>query len=270
MPAEEIENREQIARFLDTDRVVNAYPLGYLDEKYAEECLWFGERDRGDLTAVALLYTGLSRAGLFTVGAADAIQPILRAMAPHMPARMAVHFAPDHRASVESMLAPVKPPRRMNRMGLTRDTFRERDTRDVEVTALTHRDTGAILRLYSVWPDHFFEPYQLESGLYFGVRQGDELVCAVGCHNVSETFDVAAIGNLVSHPDHRGRGFAVACTAALLRAAFERVSHVTLDVEEDNVPAMRTYQHFGFALYGDFFECEMMPAGGREPDWSNM
>lgn len=256
MSVSEIARPDQIARFLNAERVVNAYPLGYLDEKYAEECVWYGEREEGEIVGLALLYTGLRRAGVFTAGRAESIQPILRAFGDRMPRHVVGHFAPEHRASVESVFSPVGTPRRMNRMGLTPAEFIDPGS-DVEVEVLSHRDTAAILRLYSFWPDHFFEPYQLESGLYFGVRSGGDLACIAGVHNVSETFDVAAIGNLVTHPDHRGKGFAGACTAALLREVFQRVSHVTLDVEEDNVPAMRTYQRFGFRLYGDFYECEL-------------
>lgn len=257
MPVQEIANREQIARFLNAARVVNAYPLGYLDEKYAEECVWAGEREDGELLGLALLYTGLSRPGIFTAGRVESVRPILRVLAPRITTNVIAHFAPEHRAPLEGVLSPAGPLRRMNRMGLTREEFSDPGVGDVQVDVLNHRDTAAILRLYSVWPDHFFEPYQLESGLYFGVRAGDELAAIAGIHNVSETFDVAAIGNLVTHPEHRGRGYAVACTASLLREVFTRVGHVTLDVEEDNAAAMRTYQRFGFRLYGDFFEAEM-------------
>lgn len=258
MTVQAITNRDHIARFLGRERVVHAYPLGYLDQKYADACVWYGDREDGELVGLVLVYTGLSRPGLFTAGRGDSIRPILRAMGAQVPARVVAHFAPDHRAPVESVLNAIGPFRRMKRLGLAREEFVDPGTGGVEVDTLSHRDTAAILQLYSVWPDNFFEPYQLESGLYFGVRTESGLAAIAGTHNVSETFDVAAIGNLVTHPDHQGKGYASACTARLLSAAFERVGHITLDVEENNVPAMRTYQRFGFRPYGDFFEVEMV------------
>jgi ribosomal protein S18 acetylase RimI-like enzyme len=68
---------------------------------------------------------------------------------------------------------------------------------------------------------------------------------------------VAAIGNLVTHPTQRGKGYARVVTAALLRETFKRVANVTLDVEDENTPAMRLYQHFGFRHSADFWEGEL-------------
>lgn len=257
MSITEITKREQIAAFLQRSRVVNAYPLGYLDPRYADECIWYGHREEGELNSMALVYSGLTRPGLFTTGRHEEIKDVLDAIGAQLPRQVTAHFPPDHRASIESTFAPKNGLRRMRRMGLSRDQFQDPNVNGVTVDVLSHRDTGGILQLYAHWQDHFFEPYQLESGLYFGVRADDQLVSIAGVHNVSETFDVAAIGNLVTHPDYRGKGYAIATTSVLLRAVFERVGLVTLDVEENNVAAMRTYQRFGFEHYGDFFEAEM-------------
>jgi ribosomal protein S18 acetylase RimI-like enzyme len=35
------------------------------------------------------------------------------------------------------------------------------------------------------------------------------------------------------------------------------VGNVTLDVEDENTPAMRLYQHFGFRHSADFWEGEL-------------
>ena len=257
MSLTQITNRDQIARFLKREPVEHAYPLGYLETRYEEACVWHGEREDGELVGLALVYDGLSLPGLFTAGRHESIRPILRSMGNALPERVMAHFAPEHRASVEGVLTPAGELRRMKRMGLRREEFIDPGETGISVDVLTHRDTGGILQLYSVWPDNFFEPYQLESGLYFGVRVDGVPVSIAGVHNVSETFDVAAIGNLVTHPDHRGKGYAVACTAVLLRTVFERVGLVTLDVQEGNEPAVRTYERFGFQHYGDFFEGEM-------------
>ncbi len=257
MSVSEITKREQIAGFLQQGRVVNAYSLGYLDPRYADECKWYGHREDGELTSLALVYNGLSRPGLFTTGRHEDIKHVLNAFGNELPERVTAHFPPDHRASVESAFKLGNGIRRMNRMGLSRALFTDPGSSDIQVDVLSHRDTAGIMQLYAYWQDHFFEPYQLESRLYFGVRSEGQLVSIAGVHNVSETFDVAAIGNLVTHPDFRGTGLAIACTAHLLRAVFERVGLVTLDVEDNNEPAMRTYKRFGFEHYGDFFEAEM-------------
>ena len=256
MAASEIRNREHVAEFLLKELEVNAYALGYLDEEYAESTHVVGELEAGSLTAIAMVYRGLTVPALFTAGRSDAIQGLLRKLGGDLPEHVMAHIPPGHRASVESVLAPVTKLRRVARMGLRADGFLDPGDTGIAVDVLSHMDTGAILQLYSMWPDNLFEPFQLESGLYLGVRDGNTLACIAGIHNLSETFDVAAIGNLVTHPAHRGKGFAKACTAALLRTVLQRVSRVTLDVQEDNAPAVRTYECFGFKPCAEFFEGE--------------
>ena len=103
----------------------------------------------------------------------------------------------------------------MVRMGLQRDAFIPASGTEF-VEPISHADTAALMALYRFYPDHFFEPYQLESGLYYGVWEDGELVSAAGVHVVSERFNIVALGNIVTHPDYRGRGLAVACTSAIL------------------------------------------------------
>ena len=41
------------------------------------------------------------------------------------------------------------------------------------------------------------------------------LVAVAGTHLVSDTYGVAAIGNVFTHPDYRGRGYATLATGAV-------------------------------------------------------
>ncbi len=112
------------------------------------------------------------------------------------------------------------------------------------------------MELYQHYPDNFFEPYQVESGLYFGIRSedGEQLVSIGGIHVLSEFYDVAAIGNLVTHPDHRSQGYASRVIGHLLNELFQRVSLVALNVQVDNVAAIKTCERFNFEPTHRFFE----------------
>lgn len=257
MVTSELHSVGEIAEFLAKERVANAYPLGYLDASYADECRWFGASLDGILRAIVLVYDGLSRPGVFTAGDAPGVAAIFHDFAESRPERATAHVAPEHESALLHGMRTRAPLRRMHRMALRREDFRDDGQAEADVVRLTHGDTAAIMQLYSVWPDHFFEPYQLGSGLYFGVRDGNRLVSIAGIHNVSPSADVAAIGNLVTHPDARGRGYALQCTSRLLREVFARVSLATLDVEHGNEPAIRTYRHFGFYHDSDFLEGEV-------------
>lgn len=263
MSVRRIEDRDRVHRALRDHPVENAWLLGYLDGEWSEHSSWFGYSKDDQLETLVLVYDGLSRPGLFTAGWEGGIRPILRELGGELPERATAHIDSAHLEAVQIGYAAPRPLRRMMRMGLRRDDARLDAPSTVSVERLTHADTAEIMALYAHWPDHFFEPFQLESGFYFGVRDGDRLASIAGIHAVSERCGVAAIGNLVTHPDARGRGFAKACTATLLRDVFTRVDLVTLDVEHGNEPAIRTYQHFGFNRYGDFFEGEIVRRTGR-------
>lgn len=263
MSARELTDRVRIERFLREDAVENAFQLGYLDEAYASLCRWFGWSQDDTLRTVVLVYAGLSRPGLFTSGDFGGIRPILKEFEHQFPERATGHVGRLHLDSVRATYRENGELNRMSRMGLMREDWCDVDPESSAVVRLDHSDTASIMALYAHWPDNFFEPYQLESGLYFGVKLADgRLVSIAGVHNLSERYDIAAIGNLVTHPDHRGHGYARVCTAALLRAAFKRVRQVTLDVQQGNEPAIRTYRHFGFRHFSEFFEGELVRRGG--------
>ena len=55
----------------------------------------------------------------------------------------------------------------------------------------------------------------IESGVYYGVLEGSSLVAAAGTHVFAPDEGVAAIGNVYTRRDQRGRGFAACVTSAV-------------------------------------------------------
>ena len=45
-------------------------------------------------------------------------------------------------------------------------------------------------------------------GVYYGVRVDGRLVAAAGTHVISPTARLAVVGNVMTHVDFRGRGYA--------------------------------------------------------------
>jgi len=249
----EVQDTEVLSRFFLTDPITNAYQLGDLDPAYFGSCRWFADRADDDMGAVALLYQGLSLPALLTTGDADVLAELLREVRNVLPERFQYQVADDHIDALELFFS-LRTKARMLRMALRADAYIQPDDFGVNVVRLGHRDTAMIAELYQHYPDNFFEPYQLESGLYFGVKSGDRLVSIAGIHVVSEQYDVAAIGNLVTAPDSRGQGLATACTARLLDELFERVSLVALNTGESNEPAIRTFKRLGFTEHMRYLE----------------
>ena len=76
-----------------------------------------------------------------------------------------------------------------------------------------------------------------------------------GVHVYSEEYRVAALGNIVTHPDYRNRGFGRIVTAYLCKKLLEKVDHIGLNVHRDNVSAIRCYENLGFEILGKYEEC---------------
>lgn len=264
MQIEQVHDIERLEEFLRPFPIEHAFVLGYLDPAYAEECRWYARTVNGVIRTLVTVYMGMSRPAVFVHGHADGVTPILRQFRSELPERALVRSPKNCIDAVRTSYHSSTNLREMQRMGLERSIFSARDNGqdDPLVEQLSHRDTGAILATYAHWPDNFFDPYQLSSGLYFGIRgDGDDIASIAGIHNLSAKYDVAAIGNLVTHPSYRGRGYAQRCNAVLLRRLFSHVGLVTLDVQSGNVAAIRTYQHFGFQPRAEFFEGEMTLKG---------
>jgi cyclic pyranopterin phosphate synthase len=239
---------DQIRDYLVGDRLGHAYLLGDLDAPYAEHCKWYGlPATDGHLDGLVLLYNGLSMPAVLTAGSPEAIEALMGGARTHLPRRFYSHIRADHREAVETQYVP-RAWTEMIRMGLHRADWRPSDSvpEGPEVEALSHRDTAAIMHLYRHYPDNFFDPAQLGTGLYFGVREHGELLSVAGVHVVSSAFDVAVIGNIVTHTEHRGRGLASRCVDQLLTSLFEQVGHVALNVQVTNEPAIACYRKFGF------------------------
>ena len=111
------------------------------------------------------------------------------------------------------------------------------------------------MALFEFYPDNFFEPYQLSTGHYYGIFQEGEgspgpLVCVAGVHVVSREDRLAALGNIVTHPDLRGRGLSTRATSHLCRAlGAEGIELLALNVERRNGSALRVYEKLGFRAH---------------------
>lgn len=254
MAVERIEDRGKIEAFLKTNKVANAYLLGGLDPAYLPFCNWYADTENDEIQFIALEYTGLSLPAVFFTSATHTNMIAFSKLKEHLPSRFLFHAHESLYPMIQQVFQP-KSAQMMLRMGLKKSNYiaRKLDTSKVEI--LGHRDTAAMMELYTFYPDHLFEAYQLESGLYFGVRDPKLGFSSVaGIHVFSETYDVAAIGNFVTHPERRGQKLASRCTKRLLDSLFERTSLVALNVQEKNEPAVKIFRNFGFETNHVFFE----------------
>lgn len=115
---------------------------------------------------------------------------------------------------------------------------------------IERRDLDAIEALQATGTDpaSFFHPGLLDDGPFHGVFDGPDLVAMAGVHLCSQEMDVAAVGCVLVHPDHRGRGFGAAVTAAVCQSLLELgIGTIGLNVRAGNTAARVIYERLGFA-----------------------
>jgi len=243
-----VTDRARIEAFLRQDAALHIYELGDLDPFFWDSTEWYAlESSDGALCAIALLYTGATGATLLALERQqpDALRTLLSGIREHLPHTFHAHlspglsdcFAPEWRArtfipSLKMVLQDKEHVLRAMSDGVSR---------------LSNDDSEEVQRLYrDAYPDNFFDPRMLETGLYFGVWQDERLICAAGVHVFSKQYCVAALGNIATLPEVRGQGLAAKTTATLCKALLDKVGIIALNVHQVNEPAIACYRGLGF------------------------
>ena len=144
------------------------------------------------------------------------------------------------------------------RMSVSVETFRPVDG---AARRLCGRDLGDVDDLQRSEGFGFHSAAALDDGVYYGVYDAGRLVAMAGTHVVAPDVGVAIVGNVVTHPRYRRRGYGAAATSAVTGALLETCPLVLLTVEERNEPALRVYQRLGYRE-----ECRLIESGARRKD----
>lgn len=244
-----------IRAFLRRDPPLSAYALGDLDPALWPESAFWGALQGGELVTVTLLYRGLTPPVLTAFGAAEGFRATLEALA--LPAEVYALLLPEYEADFRAFYR-LHHPHYEWRMLLEPQAFAPPPLDGVQRLGPQHVEALAALFRQAADPGEeivAFTPSQIARGAFFGVWRGEELLAVAGTHVWARGEGVAAIGNVFTRPDARGRGYATRCTAAVVRQALrEGMRWVVLNVRRENAPALRVYEKLGFRRYGAFVE----------------
>ncbi len=109
-------------------------------------------------------------------------------------------------------------------------------------------EIGELNRLYQLGFASWLPASAIADGLYYGIRVGGRLVSAAGTHVISPAGRLAVVGNVMTHSDFRGRGYATAVTGAVTAELLRFCDQVVLNVRADNPPALAAYRRLGFQV----------------------
>ena len=270
-------DRSELANLLAADRFYAAYAISVLEETAFNRSEWSiaeGPLAEGPLTeeptakgsdptpvgalgetatarAVGVVYRGYQPNFGFLMGPAKLVDALLaEGLRPYQ-----AYFAcrPSHLDALRAYYRTgAEEP--MIRMRVTAETFRPAPGSAQWAVKLDPRQVSVVNRLYARGVGSILTRALMEQGLYYGIFAGSELVAVAGTHFIAPTYGLAAVGNVFTHPGHRGRGLATACTGAVTEALLRRCPDVVLNVNATNEPARRAYRRLGYADHCPFIE----------------
>ena len=253
-------DRALLRRFLESDRLFAAYALCDLEDREFARTRWGAAFEEDRLVAVVLEYSGMTPQPMFAMGRADGIEAIVAEVI--RPRAAYIAALPESLPAVEAhyRLDPGVP---MVRMWVDRARFQPYPA---DVQRLLPVEIGELNRLYQLGFASWLPSSAIAEGVYYGIRVNGRLVAAAGTHVVSPGARLAVVGNVLTHIDYRGRGYATAVTGAVTAELLRTCDQVALNVRSDNPPALQAYRRLGYAEHVRFEERLAHRLGSPWPD----
>lgn len=244
---------QAIRRLIEHDRAYTAYAIAQLDPSLFEENEWWLATGPAGREALVVHSTsGLGNA-LFAIGDPEALDVVL-----------SLHPGPrftfgslrlEHRAVAEKHYI-LSRPQLMTRMSVKKDTF---EPAPGPAVRLGPSEVSDVNKIYSIeGGPTAYRPVHLEDGVYYGLYLGGRLVSIAGTHVVSRAEGIAVVGNVFTHPNQRGHGFATVATSAVTADLLRDCEQVVLTVESKNAPALAIYTKLGYQAACALHETPML------------
>ncbi|MFL5725810.1 MAG: GNAT family N-acetyltransferase [Chloroflexota bacterium] len=241
-------DRALLRHFLEADRLFASYALCDLEDREFGRTRWGAAFDGDEPIAIVLEYSGMTPQPMFVMGRPDGIEAILAEVI--RPRAAYVAALPESLPAIETHYR-IDAGVPMVRMWVDRAHFR---AYPADVRRLLPVEIGELNRLYQLGFASWLPSAAIAEGVYYGMRVGGKLVAAAGTHVVSPQARLAVVGNVLTHVDYRGRGYATAVTGAVTAELLRTCDQVTLNVRSDNPPALQAYRRLGYAEHTRFEE----------------
>lgn len=249
----QLHDRAAIRALLSSDRAWSVYALGDLEPGFFEQCAWFASETQPP--SLAMIFRGFKVPVLFALGPAAGVAMLLNDIV--VEPSLYLHVRPEIVPVLQARYL-IPHPKRMWRMVLELPSFRPAPAAGVK--RLGAADLPALNGLYADGkaagevPEFFFAS-MLEQGVFFGICENNDLIAVAGTHLVAPPEAVAAVGNIYTRRDCRGRGLAARVTSAVVSELLAmNIDIVALNVNQQNLSAIIVYERLGFAKHGEFIE----------------
>lgn len=241
---------DAVRAILETSPAYSAYALAYLDP-HLFDLAEFYQATAGDKRALIMHARGGLGPSTFSIGEPALVATLMQL---HPGQRQA--FLTCETTHVDQILDThnLWRPQTMLRMQVSRESFVRPDL-NIEARRLIDADADDLNRLYALEDDGLhYSGRQVSDGIYYGVYNRGRLVSSAGTHIFSGYEGVAVVGNVFTHPDHRGHGYGTAATAAVTEHLLRTCPLIVLNVDPANRPARHIYDTLGYTEHGRLME----------------
>lgn len=249
-----LHNKPEILGFLMKSPELQVYSIGDLDDFFWPKTIWYALKEGNEIKSIVLLYVGMSTPTLLAIYDKDfeSTQQLLKGIKSFLPTKFYAHLSPNlldifgKQNTIESYGPHYKMALKKTPPVII----------DENIKRLNVNDIQSIFEFYtSSYPDNWFDKRMLETQKYFGYFIDDRLVGIAGIHVYSKEYRVAALGNIATHPNYRGRQIGYKLTSHLCLDIMQDTSHIGLNVKSDNIAAISCYRKVGFEIVGNYDEC---------------
>lgn len=242
-----LHEKQDIELWLRNNIALHLYCLGDLDDFFWKHTVWYGLKNEEEIKAIILLYIKTEIPTLIALAEkpADTMQVLLESVVRLFPPKLYAHLNEEF-LSILARYYQIQSHGKYYKMAL-RNTSYLALVDNSEVLSLSIADLEELEQLYlESYPGNWFDKRMLETGYYYGIRLNSKLVSVAGIHVYSSSYRVAALGNITTHGQFRGRGLAKKVIAKLCQALLLTVEHIGLNVAAENYSAISCYKKLGF------------------------
>lgn len=253
MEFQTLHSKAEIFDFLKSSPELQVYSIGDLDNFFWPKTVWYSLKEGDEIRAIALLYVGMATPTLLAIYDKnfELFHQLLERIKCILPNKFYAHLSPNliDVFGKENIIESFGPHYKMALRKSPSQIFDDR------IKRLSIDDIHIISGLYSkAYPDNWFDKRMLDTQKYFGYFSEETLVGIAGIHVYSDEYKVAALGNIATLPDYRGRQIGYKLTSQLVLDLKQSVNYIGLNVKSDNIAAISCYRKVGFEIVGNYDE----------------
>ena len=245
---------------LGRNPVENLLPLADLYPPLLELSDVFCAIEGNEVVGVCTIFYGFSIPSLVFCGKTDEIKNVLIEKA--LRGLSSTFISPCKPEEVTLFSNKVKIEHSHREMQMVAVAPKEIVDHRIQVQRVMDEDFDDLNDFYMKQRSEAWTPVQFQVGPFYMIKEEGKIASAAGIHAL--TPQIAQLGNIVTHIEHRNKGYGTLCTSKLTTDLAKDNRIISLYVAKDNKPAIHVYRKLGFSEVQDIVWVIMQKIGSNE------